>query len=219
MPETAIGLFPDVGTSYALPRLAGEIGTCLALTGGRIKTGDAMALGIATHNIPHKDIDGLVGELIATITPTDPRATIDHVLKNHAAAPDTVELISHRATIDRCFQFDSVEEILAALDHDSGAFAAATAATIRAMSPTSVKLTLREMRLGRTLDFDACLRMEYRLTQSVLAGRDFYEGVRAVLVDKDHSPKWYPGALDAVDDSAVESHFLVPRQGDLTFPD
>jgi enoyl-CoA hydratase len=218
MPETAIGLFPDVGASYALPRLEGEIGTYLALTGGRIRTADATALGIATHVVPHEGINGLVGELIATIKPKEPRAAIDDVLKRYAAAPGQLELMQHRAAIDRCFRFNTIEAILAALDSEGDAFTTATATTLRTLSPTSLKLTLKEMRLGRTLDFDGCLRMEYRLTQSVLAGHDFYEGVRAVLVDKDHNPKWYPGTLDAVDDSAVESHFVVPRQGDLTFP-
>jgi len=87
------------------------------------------------------------------------------------------------------------------------------------MSPTSLKLTLKELRKGRTMTFDECMVMEYRLSQSVLAGRDFYEGVRAQLVDKDRDPKWYPAPLDAVDDTAIDSLFLPPLHGDLTFPD
>jgi enoyl-CoA hydratase len=87
------------------------------------------------------------------------------------------------------------------------------------MSPTSLKLTLREMRKGSTLDIDSCLRMEYRLSQSVLAGHDFYEGVRAQLVDKDRRPKWYPATLDAVDDGVIDSLFVTPLRGDLTFED
>jgi enoyl-CoA hydratase len=217
MPETGIGLFPDVGASYVLSRLESEIGTYLALTGGRIKTADAMALGIATHVIPFDNIDALIRAMVATVGRTEPRAGIDAILKRYAAAPGQPELTPHRATIAHCFGFNTIEAILAALDGEGDAFATATAATIRTLSPTSLKLTLKEMRLGRTLDFDGCLRMEYRLTQSVLAAHDFYEGVRAVLVDKDHNPKWYPGTLDAIDDSAVESHFVSPLHGDLTF--
>jgi enoyl-CoA hydratase len=219
MPETAIGLFPDVGTSYVLPRLVGELGTYLALTGGRLKTGDALALGIATHVVPSDRLNEVVAEISASIRGADTRKDIDRVLGHYLIDAGELALLSQRAIIDRCFCFDNVENILAALDRQDDDFAAVAAATIRTMSPTSLKLTLKEMRLGKTLDFDSCLRMEYRLTQSVLAGRDFYEGVRAVLADKDHAPKWYPGTLDAIDDSMIESHFRVPLQGDLSFPD
>jgi len=213
MPETGIGLFPDVGTSYVLPRLAGEIGTYLALTGARIGAADCFLLGIATHVVDHEQIDGLIAELTA------PRADIEATVARHAVDPGEPELWPHRGVIDRCFGHDRVEDILAALDADGGAFAAATAATIRTMSPTSLKLTLKEMREGRALSIDDCLRMEYRLSQSVLAGHDFYEGVRAQLVDKDRAPKWYPASLDAVDDSAIDSLFVTPLHGDLTFID
>jgi enoyl-CoA hydratase len=219
MPETAIGLFPDVGASFILPRLTGEIGTYLALTGGRIKAADALALGIATHVTASAGIPDLIGALVASVTHAGAVSAIEDVLARHGVAPGEAELLPEQTTIDRCFGFGRVERILAALDDDGGIFAAETAATLRAMSPTSLKLTLKAMRLGRTLDLESCLRMEYRLTQSVVAGRDFYEGVRAVLVDKDHAPKWYPASLDAVDDSLVDQHFLVPSRGDLDFPD
>jgi enoyl-CoA hydratase len=212
MPETGIGLFPDVGTSYVLPRLSGEIGAYLGLTGARVKTADALALGLATHVVSYESIDDLTAALIA-----NSRRPIDEIIAGYAIDPGACELLAHRAMIDVCFSFDRAEDILAALEANSDPFAAETAATIRAMSPTSIKLTLKEMRRGRMLDFDNCLRMEYRLSQSVLAGRDFYEGVRAQLVDKDRMPKWYPASLDAVDDSAIDSLFVTPRQGDLTF--
>ena len=218
MPETAIGLFPDVGASYILSRLAGASGTYLGLTGGRIKAADAKALGIATHVIRHDSIDPLVAALVAEIGPGDPRGAIEHALSAYAAEIGAIELMPHRATIDRCFQSDSVEDILARLDAEENDFAMTAAATLRTMSPTSLKVTVAELRLGRALSFDECLKMEYRLSQSIMAGQDFYEGVRAVLVDKDHAPKWYPGSLDAVDPSAVESHFRIPLQGDLSFP-
>ena len=214
MPETGIGLFPDVGTSYVLPRLAGEIGTYLALTGARVKAADALALGLATHVVPHDRIDELTAALFA-----NGRRSIDEIIADFARDPGVPELLAHRAVIDTCFASDRAEDILTALDAISEPFAAEAAATIRAMSPTSIKLTLKEMRRGRTLNFDSCMRMEYRLSQSVLAGRDFYEGVRAQLVDKDRMPKWYPASLDAVDDNAVDSLFVTPRQGDLTFED
>jgi enoyl-CoA hydratase len=214
MPESGIGLFPDVGTSYVLPRLTGEIGTYLGLTGAQVKTADALALGLATHVVSHEQL----GDLTDALTANSGRP-IGAIIADYVIDPGAPALLGHRAIIDDCFPHDRAEDILAALDADGGSFAIETAATIRTMSPTSVKLTLKEMRRGRTLDFDSCLRMEYRLSQSVLAGHDFYEGVRAQLVDKDRKPKWYPASLDAVDDSAIDSHFITPLQGDLTFED
>ncbi len=218
MPETGIGLFPDVGTSYVLPRLPGEFGTYLALTGARIKAADALALGLATHFVSANRLDELTTALIGTINVADAVGMIEKTMMQFATDPGTPELIDHRALIDQCFGHNRVEEILAELDRQHSMFAQTAAATIRAMSPTSVKLTLKEMRQGRSLDFSACLRMEYRLSQYLLAGHDFYEGVRAQLVDKDRDPKWYPASLDAVDDNTLDSYFLSPVDGDLTFP-
>jgi enoyl-CoA hydratase len=213
MPETGIGLFPDVGTSYVLSRLPCEIGLYLGLTGGRIGAADCLVLGIATHIVDHERIQSLIAEL------TVPGADIGTAVARYAVDAGEPELWPHREVIDRCFRHDAMEDILAALDADGGAFAAATAATIRTMSPTSLKLTLKEIRKGRALNIDDCLRMEYSLSQSVLAGHDFYEGVRAQLVDKDRHPKWYPATLDAVDNSAIDSLFVTPLHGGLTFED
>jgi enoyl-CoA hydratase len=212
MPETQIGLFPDVGTSYILPRLAGQVGAWMALTGARLNAADCRLLGLATHVVDHERLDDLVAELTAG-------ASIEAAIGRYAADPGEPELPANRVAIDRCFAHDRVEDILAALDADGGAFAIETAATLRLMSPTSLKLTLKLMRKGRSLGVDDCFRMDYRLSQSVLAGHDFYEGVRAQLVDKDRQPKWYPASLDAVDDSAIDSLFVPPLHGDLTFDD
>jgi len=219
MPETGIGLFPDVGASFALPRLPGEAGTYLALTGGRIKAPDLSALGIATHTIPSDRIGDLVAAFLDADWTGGAAAVADAILARFGSDPGPAELTEHRAVIDRCFHHDRIEAILAALDAAGDSFASAAAATIRTMSPTSLKLTLEEMRRGRRLDFDACMVMEYRLTQSVLAGHDFYEGIRAQLVDKDRNPKWNPATLEGMDDETVGRHFLPPAHGDLTFPD
>ena len=218
MPETGIGLFPDVGTSYVLPRIAGEIGTYLALSGARIKAADALVLGIATHAVPAGRLTDLIAALTATVVKADSESTIETVLERFVFDAGAGELSVHRAWIDRCFKFDSMEEILAAVEASGGTSANSVAATLRTMSPTSLKLTLTEMRRGRVLDFDSCLRMEYRLSQHALTGHDFYEGVRAQLVDKNRTPKWRPATLDAVDESTIESFFLAPRTGDLIFP-
>jgi len=210
MPETQIGLFPDVGTSFVLSRLPGGVGTWLALTGARLKAADCLSLGIATHVVDHERLDALVAALAAG-------GDIDTAIAGHAADAGAPELPANRTAIDRCFAHDRMEDIMAALDTEDGAFAAETAATLRLMSPTSLKLTLKLIRKARTLDLDDCFRMDYRLSQSVLGGHDFYEGVRAQLVDKDKQPKWYPSTLDAVDDTAIDSLFVPPLHGDLTF--
>ena len=215
MPETGIGLFPDVGTSYVLPRLPGRMGAYLALTGARLTAADLLALGIATHFVPSDRMSALVDNLIAA----DWSKGTDTVLSRYVADPGAPELAQHRAVIDRCFTGGRVETILSALDADAGAFAKVTAVTLGTMSPTSLKIALEEMRRSATLDFDACLVMEYRLTQSILEGHDFYEGIRAQLIDKDRGPKWAPPTLGDVDDAAVGDYFKTPPHGDLTFPD
>jgi enoyl-CoA hydratase len=198
--------------------MPGEIGLYLALTGARVMAGDVLKVGFATDLVAGDRLDDLVGELIA-IAGDDARGAIDAVLRNYAIRPGDGALLQHRGVIDRCFAHDRIETILAALDADGGAFATAAAAAIRTMSPTSVKATLSEMRRGRALSFDDCMIMEYRLTQTILAGHDFYEGIRAVLVDKDRNPKWNPATLNAVDAAAIEALFAAPLHGDLTFDD
>jgi enoyl-CoA hydratase len=217
MPETAIGLFPDVGTSYALPRLGGEIGTYLGLTGARIGQGDLKALGIATDIAPGHAIAGLLEDLIRSVDAARPEDGIASAVRRHAIDGGEAALLRHRALIDRCFAFDAVEDILTALRRDGSVFAVETLSSLETMSPTSLKVTLAELRRGRGLDFESCLRMEYRLSQSILGGHDFYEGVRAQLVDKDKRPRWRPAVLTSIDDGLVDPHFRVPASGDLTF--
>jgi enoyl-CoA hydratase len=213
MPETGIGLFPDVGATYALPRLPGETGTYFGLTGMRARAADLVPLGVATGFVPSDRLEALVADLAAA------DGAIDAAIAKHAASPGTPDITAHRAVIDRCFGPDSIEGILAALDRADDAFARAAAETIRTMSPTSLKLSLAAIRRGRADDFDACLVTEYRLTQSVLEGHDFYEGVRAQLVDKDRNPKWSPATLGEVTDAMIAGYFAPPSHGDLTFPD
>lgn len=219
MPETALGNVPDVGASYVLPRLAGETGTYLALTGARIKAPELTALGLATHFAPASALGALVDELAAADWNGDAHRVADAIVGNQAVdAPTGSFIAAHRALIDRCFGKTRVEDIFAALEAEGGAFADETLATLRVMSPTSLKLTLEMVRRGSALDFDDCMRMEYRLAAWIVRGHDFIEGIRAVLVDKDRNPKWDPAALGAVDDATVAGYFALPAAGDLTFP-
>jgi enoyl-CoA hydratase len=209
MPETGIGLFPDVGGSYFLPRCPGQIGMYLALTGARLKTADCLYAGVATHFVPQAKWDTLLERLASGAVP-------DQALEGLAdSVPDTF-LETHRKVIDDIFGLESVEAILAALDAEGTDWAGETAATLRAKSPTSLKVTFRQIREGARLEFDDCMRMEYRMVNRIVAGHDFYEGVRAAIIDKDGAPKWQPADLAGVGESDVEAYFAPLRDKELT---
>ena len=218
MPETGIGLFPDVGGSWYLPRCPGEVGTFLALTGTRLQGADALYAGLATHYVPSERVDELVSALSGADWSGDAHAVVEAILASVTQDPGTPPLTAHRDAIDRCFRFDSVEEIFAALEVEGTVWAADTLKKLRRMSPTSLKVTLRQMRTGRTLSFDDAMTMEYRMSQAFIQGEDFYEGVRALLVDKDKSPRWRPDSLDAVSSDQVEKFFALLGERDLRFP-
>jgi len=215
MPETAIGLFPDVGGSYFLPRLPGEIGTYLALTNSRLKGGDVVGAGVYDAFVESGSLEALLGALASADWGGDRHAVADQVIASFATEPGVSALDQHRGTIDRCFGHDTVGEILAALDAEDGDFASEAAAAIRAKSPVMSAVSLKQLRLGRDMDFDACMVMEYRMSQACMAGREFYEGVRAMLVDKDRTPKWIPSALEDVTDEMVNGYFAPLGDKDL----
>ncbi|WP_240002421.1 enoyl-CoA hydratase/isomerase family protein [Oleisolibacter albus] len=219
MPETGIGLFPDVGGTYFLPRLPGYCGTYLALTGARLQAADLHYLGIGTGHVPSAEIDALVQDFTRADwdAAPDPYKFADDITARYEVGAGEPVLPAWRETIDRCFAADSIEAILAALVREGSEWADQAAKTILSMSPTSLKVTLAQMRRGVELTFDDAMRLEFRMTQAVMAGHDFYEGIRAVLVDKDRSPRWNPAGLDAVDDGMIGRHFALPDEGDLTF--
>ena len=217
MPEAGIGLFPDVGGSWYLPRCPGQIGTYLALTGTRLHGADVLYAGLATHYVPSGRVDELVSVLSGADWSGDAHAVVDSALARFAHDPGTLYLATYRDAIDRCFQFDSVEEIFASLEDEGTDWAIDTLKNLRQMSPTSLKVTLRQMRTGRTLSFDDAMTMEYRMSQAFIQGEDFYEGVRALLVDRDKSPRWRPDTLDAVSLDLVETFFTPLGERDLTF--
>ncbi|KQT19524.1 3-hydroxyisobutyryl-CoA hydrolase [Methylobacterium sp. Leaf399] len=213
MPEVGIGFFPDVGMTYALPRLPGRAGTYLALTGSRIGIGDALALGLATHHVAPEAIAAVVAALAEG-------GPVDDVLAAHAAPPPPPgPLAAARGLVDGAFAADSVLAVLAALDRAAAGssianstFAAETAALIRTRSPTSVAIAHEQMRRGVGLDVAQALALEYRLALRVTASHDFFEGVRAVLVDKDGAPAWSPATPEAVDPAAIAA-FFAPLDG------
>jgi enoyl-CoA hydratase len=200
MPETGIGLFPDVGGSYFLPRCPGQIGMYLGLSGARLKTADSLYAGIATHFVPMAKWDGLIGALAIGAEANIAIAVVQDTV------PDTF-LSEHRAAIDRIFAGNTIEEILSALDAEHEDWTDEAAKTIRAKSPTSLKITFRQLREGAKLEFDDCMRMEFRMVNRVMAGKEFYEGVRATIIDKDGAPKWHPADLAQISDADVAAYF------------
>ena len=217
MPETGIGLFPDVGGSHFLSRCPGEIGQYLALTGERLKAADSIAAGICTAFVPAAKRDELLAALKAADWSGDAMRVADKVIAGLATDAGAPALPTHRAVIDRCFAGTSVEAVLAALDADGGEFAAKQAATIRTKSPTSLKLTFRQIREGAKRSMDECMRMEWRMVNRVIKGHDFYEGTRAVVVDKDQKPQWKPPTLAAVSDADIDAYFAPLPDGDLRY--
>ena len=220
MPEVGIGFFPDVGATWFLPRLPGEIGTYCALTGARLKASDAVAAGIATHRVP----SARFAELAEALCSADP---VDAVLAGFADAGEpglAGEITARRAAIDRLLAGDSVEGILARLDAEAAAsgadaaWAAGVAAAIRAKAPLSLKIALAQMRRGRHWSFAECMRAEFRIVSRVVYGHDFYEGIRAVIIDKDNRPRWEPATLAEVTAETVEGHF-APLESELVLPE
>ncbi|MXP62528.1 enoyl-CoA hydratase/isomerase family protein [Roseomonas sp. M0104] len=196
MPETAIALFPDVGTSYVLPRLAGGLGRWLALTGARLNGAEAVEAGLATHFVPRERLEALRAALLAE---GDAK-----VVERFAEPVAPGRIAALRPAIDRCFAHDTRAAIESALrkedsdkessDKEGSGWAREQLAILEHVSPTSVAVTLELLRRGATLPLPACLEMELSLTRGVTRHPDFAEGVRAVLVDKDNAPRWQPAA-------------------------
>jgi enoyl-CoA hydratase len=203
MPETGIGLFPDVGVCWAFAAMPDEIGTYLALTGRAVGRADAYGLGLATHCVPARQFEGIKTALSAA-------EPVDQVLDALHEEPGPGEIEPLRPAIARCFSADTVEEIVARLCSVSGAdqaWAEGVAQELSKRSPTSLKITLRHVRMARALDLRSTLIQDYRLACRCLEAHDLYEGVRAVLIDRDHAPKWRPARLEDVAQSQVDGYF------------
>lgn len=218
MPETGIGLFPDVGGGYFLPRLQGKLGLFLALTGFRLKGRDVQRVGVATHFVQSEKIESLEKDLVDLKSPSisDVAQLLDsYQEQSHLDAEKPFVLQEQTEAIDRLFSAGSVEEIVENLKKDGSAFALKQAETLAKMSPTSLKLTFRQIEEGARMSMQEVFMMEYRLSQACMNGHDFYEGVRAVLIDKDQSPKWKPSTLAGVSEQFVDKCFSSLGERDL----
>jgi enoyl-CoA hydratase len=216
MPETGIGLFPDVGGGWYLPRKPGQIGMWLALTGARLKAADCLIAGIATHYMPTEILAAARAQIAgAAQTHAAERALASglEALGESAGLPKelTPENIER---INRVFALESAEAIFAALESDNSDWAQAQLATLRTKSPQAVKVTFRQMREGAKMaSFTDEMRGEYRLAARVASRHDFQEGVRALIVDKDNKPAWNPATLDDVTDALLDKIFAPLEPG------
>jgi enoyl-CoA hydratase len=214
MPETGIGLFPDVGVSWAFARMPDSIGMYLALAGRPVGRADAYRLGLVTHCIPARRF----GEIRAGLAAAD---TVDPLLDDRHEDPGPGELEALRPTIARCFSDDTVEGIVDRLKSERGAaatWAQGVVEDLAARSPTSLKITHRHVQHARTLDLRATLIQDYRLACRCLEGEDLYEGVRAVLIDRDSTPRWKPVHLQDVSEPMVEAYFAPLGEKELELP-
>jgi enoyl-CoA hydratase len=209
MPEVRIGFFPDVGASYFLSRLPGQIGLYLALTGVQIDRADAFALGLVTHCIDTKEF-AAIRELMSDAVPIDPVLDARHV------DPGPSELLEKHELIDRHFSYRSVEEILASLDRTAGAeaeWAKQTARKIRKGAPNSLKTAFHLVRNTGQPSLEDALALDAQLALIFLEREEFYEGIRAMLIDKDGAPHWSPKTLEEISEAEIAANFVPERRG------
>lgn len=214
MPETGIGLFPDVGGGWFLPRLKGELGTWLALTGARLKGADVVAAGIGTHFVPSQNLPELKHEL-AELSNAE---NIEPLLARWSEPVGVPGYAAHQSVIDTCFSAASAELIVKALNDNGSEWALEQAKIISTRSPETVKVTLHQLRQGAACtSFEDNMVMEYRIGWRKISSPDFIEGVRAVIIDKDHKPVWSPNRLEDVTSDAVAMYFAPLGDDELTF--
>ena len=217
MPETGIGYFPDVGATWLLPKAPGEVGTWMALTGQEVDGAGAIYAGLADALMPAERLDALV-DAIGALGGAGENGEVDDTIASFAVPPAESVLEKNRQLIDRCFGFDRVEDVLAALAAEEGDFAATTREAMLKRSPTSLKLSLRLLRAGRqSSGLVECLEREFGAGVEILRHHDFYEGVRAAIIDKDRNPRWLPAGLSDVTAESIE-RYLQGKHGGL-FPD
>ena len=212
MPETGIGLFPDVGGSFFLSRLKYEAGTYLALTGSRIKAADAIFLKTATNFVKSENFSSIINDL--SKGERDP----GDIITSYSSSPDEeseFEMISDFSL--KNFKGNTIEEIIDNLKNNNSDLATKILSIIGTKSPTSLKVALRSLQLGRKNSFEDCMKMEFRMVNKVMNDHDFYEGVRALIIDKDNKPSWSPKSIEDVEDGFVDEFYHSLTENELKF--
>ncbi|KLI63001.1 enoyl-CoA hydratase/isomerase family protein [Aurantiacibacter marinus] len=201
MPEGSIGLFPDVGAGWYLPRLPGATGKFLALTAARLSGAECLWAGLATHYLEAEHLAAAKARIVAGEAPAA-------VLDDMSAAPPEARLAGNAPKIDAIFGHDTLEGILAALEADDSEWAAKELKAVQAKCPATSKVALRQFaENAQCADFAANMVMEYRIASRMMLRHDFIEGVRAVLVDKDGKPQWNPATPEGVTDAMLDEIF------------
>ena len=204
MPEVGIGFFPDVGASYFLPRLPGHAGTRLALTGARVGAPEALALGLASAHAPGGQFASISGKIIEGGDIDAILAPFRRKVNQQAVEP-----------LESCFAGTGIADILARLDAEGSDSARKAAKAIRQKSPTSLAIALRQMQLGASLTMEEALEMEFTIVSRLSRGKDFHEGVRALVIDKDNAPAWLPARIEDVLACDIDIYFAPLPGGGL----
>ncbi len=211
MPEVSIGFFPDVGGTYALPRLPHRIGVAMAATGLRAKGPDMAALGLATSYVESAKLPALAEAL-------ERPGDVGAIIGEFASAPPPSPLLAQSVTFARAFAVADAAAIEAALKSENSDYARSLIDMMAGKSPTSVAIALRQMQLGATLSFEDAMRVELRIVTRICRGHDFYEGVRATIVDKDNRPQWRPAAGERPDPADIDAYFAPLGAEELRLP-
>ena len=214
MPETSIGLFPDVGGGYFLSRLKGQVGLFIALTCYRLNAEDCIYSGIATNYVKHSDISTIVKN-INKIGKNINHGYISEILLPYEIPVKNAPLSKIMDKINWHFKHDNIGLIFASLKATGEEWEENILKILSEKSPTSLAITIKQIRDSKNMSFTDCMIMEYRMSQACMKGHDFYEGVRANLVDKDRNPKWFPESINKVNISIINSHFKSLKEKDL----
>lgn len=205
MPETTIGFFPDVGASHILSQCQDGYGIYLGLTGARLNAKEALALKLIRAIVPLTQFDALIHSLLKADLTQHPEAQIERCIQMHQLHCD-VEL-EHAQEIKHCFEAASMTQIKTMLAHTQTVWAETTLQQLQQKSPTSLAVTLEQLKRARMCSLDECLNMDYALTYHFMQHQDFFEGVRALLIDKDKNPRW----AEAPNQKEVEAYFNLPK--------
>ena len=208
MPETGIGFFPDVGAGFFLTRCPGKIGYYLGLTGDRIGAADALQWGLATHVISSEEQDNLVDAFTNADLSKDAFAAVSHVIDGFTQKTEPAHLSDHQQSITDCFSGASVEEVMLRLEENNSEWSLSVINALQLKSPTSLKVTFEQLSRAQHMEFDDIMNMEFNIARQFLNTPDFFEGVRAAVIDKDQSPQWQPNQLASVTKKTVQPYFL-----------
>lgn len=209
MPETAIGFFPDIGASHLLARCKGAAGIYLGLTGSRLDDHEAHHLGLVKYRVASSQIDTLLSQLIEADLFEDSHTKVHNYLQMYAAPKKTSTLPTQ---IEENFQFNSMEAIMESLGRREDTWCQNTLQTLTTKSPFSLKVTLSQILKAKTKSLAECLHIDYCLVNHFIKSHDFYEGVRALIIDKDKSPHWQPASFKEITQEQVEHYFQSSTQ-------